>query len=102
MSGETPQIIRNAARCVGTNSVHMVRMHKGELFRTMQSGFDSILTRLSCEIEGHPLGGGLLKLEPREAQRLLIPDETATAALRDAQEVLRHGIATMRRWRGYE
>jgi hypothetical protein len=102
MSGETPQIVRNAARCVATNSVHVVKMHKGESFRAMQTGFDSILTRLSCEIEGHPLGGGMLKLEPREAQRLLIPEERATASLQKAQEALRAGIATMRGWRGYD
>jgi hypothetical protein len=102
MSGETPQVVRNAAGCVGTNSVHVVKMHQGESFRAMQNGFDSTLTRLSCEIEGHPLGGGLLKMEPREAQRLLIPDETATEALRKVEQTLQHGIAAMRSWRGYE
>jgi len=30
------------------------------------------LTQLSAEVEGHAMGGGLLKLEPREAARVLI------------------------------
>lgn len=102
MSGDTPQIIRNAAGCVGTNSVHVVKMHAGESFRTMQAGFSSTLTRLSCEIEGHPLGGGLLKMEPREAQRLLIPSPANTTALHQAEELLQQGIAAMKAWRGYE
>ena len=55
------------------------------------------LTRLSCEIEGHPLGGGMLKLEPREAGQVVLrrqdPDPPGDRA------VIREGIATMRKWR---
>jgi hypothetical protein len=57
---------------------------------------------LSCEVEGHPLGGGMLKVEPREAQRILIPEPAAAAALHDASEVLERGTSVLRRWRGYE
>ncbi|MDB5070067.1 MAG: Type restriction-modification system methyltransferase subunit-like protein [Candidatus Eremiobacteraeota bacterium] len=101
MSGETVQIIRNSAGCVGTNSVHVVRMRPGASFRTVQTGFDSPLTRLSCEIEGHPLGGGMLKVEPREAQRLLLAMPAAHTAVQHAAEDLEHGISVMRQWRGY-
>jgi hypothetical protein len=100
MSTDTPRIIRNAARCVATNSLHVVRMRNGEPFATMQRGFDSTLTRLSCELEGHPLGGGLLKIEPREAQRVLVPQPAAAPALRRAQAQLEQGITLMRAWRG--
>jgi hypothetical protein len=71
-------------------------------FRSLQLGFDSTLSRLSCEVEGHPLGGGMLKVEPREAQRILIPEPAAAAALHDASEVLERGTSVLRRWRGYE
>jgi len=27
---------------------------------------------MSCELEGHPLGGGMLKLEPSEAENVLV------------------------------
>jgi hypothetical protein len=30
------------------------------------------LSQLSAEVEGHPLGGGMLKLEPSEAERTLV------------------------------
>lgn len=101
MSGETVQVIRNAAGCVGTNSVHVVRMRPGSSFRRVQEGFDSALTRLSCEIEGHPLGGGMLKVEPREAQRLLLPTPVAQATVAVAAGELDYGTTVMREWRGY-
>ena len=43
----------------------------------------SSLTALTAELEGRPLGGGLLKLEPSAAQSLLLPipaDHRAAAA----------------------
>jgi adenine-specific DNA-methyltransferase len=33
---------------------------------------------LSCKLEGHPLGGGMLKLEPREAAQVLLPPSFLT------------------------
>lgn len=100
MSGESVQVIGNAARCVGTNSVHVVHMKDGCSFRRTQSRFESVLTQLSCELEGHPLGGGMLKVEPREAQRLLLSPEPS-GQLSSAEATLRSGIEAMRSWRGY-
>ncbi|MCL5884908.1 MAG: hypothetical protein M1377_06140, partial [Deltaproteobacteria bacterium] len=58
------------------------------------------ITTLSCEIEGHPLGGGMLKIEPREAQRILLPRPSMTKD--SAMEALfQEGSMTMRRWRHY-
>jgi hypothetical protein len=102
MSGERVHVVGNAARCVATNSVHVVRMKGMASFRALQGGFDSALSRLSCEVEGHPLGGGMLKVEPREAQRILIPGAAAPAELRAARELLERGTDELRRWRGYE
>lgn len=93
MSGSGPRLVENQAGCVGTNSVHVVRLNgrmpRGELLRR----FADPLTALSAEIEGHPLGGGLLKLEPREAARIVLADPADTAALRqqvqDATRILR-------------
>jgi adenine-specific DNA-methyltransferase len=42
------------------------------------------MTALSCEIEGHPLGGGMLKIEPGEAARLLL---TEPESIRPDEEV---------------
>lgn len=101
MSGETPALVRNGAQCTATNSVHVVKMRPGTTFRTVQTAFDSALTRLSCEIEGHPLGGGMLKVEPREAQRLLLPAPVMHADIEAVASELEYGITVMRKWRGY-
>ena len=55
--------------------------------------------QLSCEIEGHPLGGGMLKLEPREAARIAIPNEAVLAEL-DA-DLARETITELQIWRHY-
>ena len=101
MSGETPALVRNDARCTATNSVHVVKMRSGTTFRSVQDAFDSPLTRLSCEIEGHPLGGGMLKIEPREAQRLLLSMPTLLDDVERVSDDLERGITVMREWRGY-
>ena len=101
MSGERAQLVGNAARCVATNSVHVVRMKDAVPVRDLQRRFDSTLARLSCEVEGHALGGGMLKLEPREAQRILVPGAPAARELSAARELLERGADVLRRWRGY-
>ena len=55
--------------------------------------------RLSCELEGHPLGGGMLKLEPREATRILFPAPAMAAELSAAEA--KEAVWTMRKWRHY-
>jgi adenine-specific DNA methylase len=75
MSGESPQLVANDARVYAPNTLHVLRMHP--LF-TLQADilallWQTSLTRLSVELEGHALGGGMLKLEPTEAENVLIP-----------------------------
>ena len=61
MSGSGPHLVMNKAECVGTNSVHVVRLKNGISTERLLQSWQNPLTKLSCEIEGHPLGGGLLK-----------------------------------------
>jgi len=68
-----PKLVLNNAGCTCTNTLHAVRMKDGYSARDLALSFRNPLTQLSCEIEGHPLGGGMLKLEPKEAQNILIP-----------------------------
>jgi adenine-specific DNA-methyltransferase len=74
MSGEAPRIAWNAAKVLATNSTHEVRLNS--LGRcdptTLSMAFCCSLSQLSAEIEGHPLGGGMLKLEPSEAEHTLV------------------------------
>ena len=61
--------------------------------------WDSPFMALSREVEGHPLGGGMLKLEPREAGQLLLAPADALPT-KSARE-LREAVGTMQRWRHY-
>jgi adenine-specific DNA-methyltransferase len=74
MSGEAPRIAWNSARCLATNSLHELRMNAKSRVEPwkLSIAFCCSLSQLSSEVEGHPLGGGMLKLEPTEAERTLI------------------------------
>ncbi len=100
MSGSRVALIQNGAECVGTNSVHVVSMNPGYSFRSIQHGWDTPLARLSCELEGHPLGGGMLKVEPREAQSIIVPVANAPSD-RDIDSLCETGISVMREWRHF-
>jgi len=99
MSGDGVALVANHAKCVCTNSVHGVTLKNGASVESLQRGWNTPLARLSCEIEGHPLGGGLLKIEPREATNLVLPD--SRAEIPHESELLNEGINVMRRWRHY-
>ncbi len=99
MSGGDVVLVANRAKCVCTNSVHAVTLKNGMSMESLQRAWNTPLARLSCELEGHPLGGGLLKLEPREAANLILPN----ARMPRPSEVtlLNEGIDVMKRWRHY-
>ena len=99
MSGNGAAFVANHARCVCTNSVHAVRLRNGGSIESLQRAWTSPLTRLSCELEGHPLGGGLLKLEPREAANLVLL--TGNGQEQKEMECFNEGIQKMRLWRHY-
>jgi len=99
MSGKGPALVPNRANCAGSNSVHVVRL-KGELSAAeLGRRWTADVTRLSCEIEGHPLGGGMLKLEPREAARVVLPGRPLRS--RQEKRIVSDAIDAMRRWRHY-
>ena len=72
MSGQSPRLVRNRFNLVAPNTLHLVRFDKTMRADKFVGGWYSSLTRLSCELEGHALGGGMLKLEPSEAEKVLI------------------------------
>lgn len=82
MSGTTPRLVANDAGAVASNSLHVLRMHPGH--DVSRDGlavlWQTSLTRLSSEVEGHPLGGGMLKMEPTEAERVLVIRPEASRA----------------------
>jgi adenine-specific DNA methylase len=74
MSGSLPLLVANDACVVAPNSLHILRLH-GQSPMTcdaIAASWQTSLTRLSVEIEGHAMGGGMLKIEPSEAERVLV------------------------------
>ncbi|WP_081907258.1 MULTISPECIES: Eco57I restriction-modification methylase domain-containing protein [Luteibacter] len=98
MSGAEASLVRNEADCTCTNSVHSVRLRDGVSAELIRQTWENSLARLSCEIEGHPLGGGMLKLEPREASNVVLSQ--GRLGPRETAEV-RNAISTMKSWRHY-
>lgn len=89
MNADTPRLVTNRARAHHLNSVHGVYLRDG--FTTL--GRDLLplaslnsVTLLHAEMVGRSYGGGILKIEPREADQWLVPSpqliETHAAPLR--------------------
>lgn len=97
MAGGSPALVANTAACVAPNSLHTVRLNGTWSLERLRRAWKDPFTALSCEIEGHPLGGGMLKVEPREAARIYLMSRPRwTTAER---ELIAEGIDVMRRWR---
>ena len=99
MSGRMANLVRNAVGATCTNAVHSIRAHDKSAVRRLVDYWDTPFMRLSCELEGHPLGGGMLKLEPREATQILFPPPSMESALA-SREIL-EAVSTMLSWRHY-
>jgi adenine-specific DNA methylase len=80
MSNVAPRLVVNEAGATHTNTVHGVFLPDPSLAEPLAAAFMSSATLLSAEIEGRSYGGGVLKLEPREATRLLVPRMTPKLA----------------------
>jgi tRNA1(Val) A37 N6-methylase TrmN6 len=100
MSGLRPAVVANSAKCVCTNSVHAVRLKGRVSIGQIQRAWSHPLAQLSCELEGHPLGGGMLKLEPGEAAQTRLPLKLFDLGETQRDE-LTEGVRFMRRWRHY-
>jgi adenine-specific DNA-methyltransferase len=98
MSGRTAQLVKNDAGVTCTNTVHSVRIKDKELATKLLPAWGEPIVQMSCELEGHPLGGGMLKLEVREAARLLFPAPEFELD-RSARRDISAGVAELRRWR---
>lgn len=69
-----PRLIVNPGGLRNSNLLHGVALKPGAApAEAIAVAMSSSLTLLSAEIEGRSYGGGVLKLETKEAERLLIP-----------------------------
>jgi adenine-specific DNA-methyltransferase len=92
MNADTPRITANRAGVRHLNSVHGVYLRPGR----RRLGADLLplaalnsLTLLGAETVGRAYGGGMLKLEPGEADRLPVPAPELVAELRPALAAVR-------------
>ncbi len=91
MNDYAPSICINHARVRHLNSVHGLTF--ADEYRDLGKQLLALaclnsVTLLSAEIEGRAYGGGLLKVEPREAARLQVPSPGLVEAARDRLEAV--------------
>ena len=68
-----PRLTVNAAAATSTDTVHRVRLATGVDATALAAVFHNSVTFAFAEIIGRSYGGGILELEPREAEQLPIP-----------------------------
>lgn len=87
-----PKLILNDASATSTDTIHRVRLRNGTPARTVTSAFLNSLTFAFSEVIGRSYGGGVLELEPNEAEKLPLPLAGAeTLDLDDLDRLLRLG-----------
>ncbi len=67
-----PRVVLNQAGATSTDTIHRLTCKSEKPERVIANTY-TWLTAASAEIEGRSYGGGVLELEPTEAERLLIP-----------------------------
>jgi adenine-specific DNA-methyltransferase len=84
MNGLRSQFVVNEANVVAPNTLHLVRLHPDSPMNANDLAvlWQTSLTLLSVELEGHALGGGMLKLEPSEAKNIIFPRISSTKKLK--------------------
>ena len=100
MNADTPRLTTNTAGALHLNSVHGVYLTHGHraLGREMLpvSALNSV-TMLGAEFTGRAYGGGMLKMEPGEADLWALPSPSVVLEARDALTALRPQVAGMLR-----
>jgi len=96
MNQATPQLAANPARLHYLNSVHGLYLtpEAAGLAELLALAALNSATALSAEISGRAYGGGILKMEPREAVKLLVP---SIETVRAHQQELAHLLPTAKR-----
>jgi adenine-specific DNA methylase len=85
-----PRVILNMAGAVSTDTIH--RMTCKSSRKKFVPNLYTHLTAASAEIEGRSYGGGVLELEPTEAEKLLTPKQlTEGLPIEEIDQLIRAG-----------
>ena len=101
MSNDAPRLVMNELGAWSTNTVHGV-VGNPRALRWAAATFINTVTLVSVELSGRSYGGGVLKLEPTEAERILVAGSRPAAAvvahrLKRADQMVRSGdLQTLR------
>jgi hypothetical protein len=96
MNQDHPRLVANEARVRVLNSLYGVSLRGGlrRLGRELLPlGFLNSFTLLGAEMVGRSYGGGLLKLEPKEADALPVPAPATLKAVAPRLEAIRAQVA---------
>lgn len=86
-----PRIVLNSSGATSTDTIHRLKTRTAKPERVIANTY-TWLTAASAEIEGRSYGGGVLELEPTEAERLLMPARLNGAVpLAEADKLIRSG-----------
>ncbi|SDR81915.1 N-6 DNA methylase [Opitutus sp. GAS368] len=86
-----PRAVLNNTEATSTDTIHRISCKIAKPERIVANTY-TWMTAASAEIEGRSYGGGVLELEPTEAERLLMPAELNGAMpLADADKLIRAG-----------
>lgn len=76
---DAPLLVANDAGATSTDTIHRVRFKREISAPTLAAAFCNSLTFAWAEVCGRSYGGGVLELEPREAEELPVPLEAGAA-----------------------
>src|SRR6266699_3689719 len=87
-----PKIILNDADAKCTDTIHRIKLRNGVPAKTVAGAFLNSLTFAFSEVTGRSYGGGVLELEPNEAEKLPLPLINADSLdLHELDALLRQG-----------
>lgn len=87
-----PRLVCNTAGVVPTDTIHRVKVRPNVSLLDLVCVFHNSLTFAAAELFGRSYGGGVLELEPSEAERLPLPFlGGARGMLAEADEFVRNG-----------
>jgi adenine-specific DNA-methyltransferase len=98
MAHRMPRMAWNQAGALSTNLIHGIYLRNPLDAASIAESWDNPASALSAELEGRTYGGGVLKLETKEAERVLVPVPGTTFRLSDIERaILAEGVDIRRR-----